>query len=319
MTEKELKIVFMGTPEFAVESLKQLVENGYNVVAAITVPDKPAGRGQKLRASAVKEYALEKSIPVLQPEKLKDPTFLAELTALTPDLQVVVAFRMLPKEVWNLPPYGTFNLHASLLPQYRGAAPINWAVINGEAKTGITTFLIDEKIDNGNILLQQEVEINFEDNAGIVHDKLMFQGSKLVCTTVDALATKSIQPIIQTGLYENEEELQPAPKIFKQDCRIQWSKPVESIYNQIRGLSPYPAAWTHFTFGDDLKVLKIFSAEILHKPAETPGTIESDGKTYLHICAKDGWLKINNLQLEGKKRMPIEDFLRGNKIQGELL
>lgn len=309
----------MGTPEFAVESLKLLVEQRYNVVAVITVPDKPAGRGQKLRASAVKQYATEHNIPVLQPEKLRDPEFQKSLENLKPNLQVVVAFRMLPKAVWQLPQYGTFNLHASLLPQYRGAAPINWAVINGETKTGITTFYIDEKIDNGNILLQEEVKIDFKDNAGTVHDKLMIQGSKLVCTTVDALAEMKLKPIIQNILYKEEEDLKLAPKIFKHDCRIQWSKSAESIYNHIRGLCPYPAAWTHFSHGDDLKVLKIFSANILDKPTDVPGTINSDGKSYLHICARDAWLNIKVLQLEGKKRMPIEDFLRGNKIQGELL
>ncbi len=319
MTGKELRIVFMGTPEFAVESLRQLVENQYQVVGVVTVPDKPAGRGQKLRASAVKVYAEEQAIPVLQPEKLRDLAFQEALKALKPDVQVVVAFRMLPKEIWSLPALGTFNLHASLLPQYRGAAPINWAVINGETKTGITTFFIDEKIDNGNILLQEEVAISAQDTAGSVHDKLMMRGSQLVCTTVDAIAENKVTPLLQKGLYQSEEDLKPAPKIFKHDCRIQWSKPVETIYNQIRGLSPYPAAWTHFSHGDDLKVLKIFGAEILQKPLDNPGTIESDGKSYLHICARDGWLNILVLQLEGKKRMPIEDFLRGNKIQGELL
>lgn len=319
MTGKELRIVYMGTPEFAVESLKALVEKGYNVVGVITVPDKRAGRGQKVKSSAVKLYADEQAIPVLQPQKLKDAEFLSQLTALKPDLQIVVAFRMLPKEVWGMPAYGTFNLHASLLPQYRGAAPINWAVINGEDKSGITTFLIDEKIDNGNILLQEEIEITSTDSAGEVHDKLMISGRELVCETVDAIALKTIAPKKQTGLYSDENALKPAPKIFKQDCRIQWSKPSETVYNLIRGLSPYPAAWTHFSVGDALKVLKIYKAEILYKEPLSPGTIESDGKTYLHISAKEAWIKVLVLQLEGKKRMKIEDFLRGNKIQGQLL
>lgn len=319
MSGNELRIVYMGTPEFAVETLKVLVENDYNVVGVVTVPDKRAGRGQKVKCSAVKVYAEEKSIPILQPEKLKSLEFQDQLKALKPDIQIVVAFRMLPKEVWALPVLGTFNLHASLLPQYRGAAPINWAVINGEQKTGITTFLIDEKIDNGNILLQEEIEIDPSDNAGEIHDKLMIAGSKLVRLTVDGLTNNTISPKNQKGLYDSEKLLKAAPKIFKQDCRIQWSKPALSIHNLIRGLSPYPVAWTHFSFADELKVLKIYAAEIIDKTPENPGTIASDGKTYIHISAKDAWINILELQLEGKKRMKIEDFLRGNKFQGQLL
>lgn len=319
MSGNELRIVYMGTPEFAVETLKVLVENDYNVVGVVTVPDKRAGRGQKVKCSAVKVYAEEKSIPILQPEKLKSPEFQDQLKALKPDIQIVVAFRMLPKEVWALPVLGTFNLHASLLPQYRGAAPINWAVINGEQKTGITTFLIDEKIDNGNILLQEEIEIDPSDNAGEIHDKLMIAGSKLVRLTVDGLTNNTISPKNQKGLYDSEKLLKAAPKIFKQDCRIQWSKPALSIHNLIRGLSPYPVAWTHFSFADELKVLKIYAAEIIDKTPENPGTIASDGKTYIHISTKDAWINILELQLEGKKRMKIEDFLRGNKFQGQLL
>lgn len=319
MSGNELRIVYMGTPEFAVETLKVLVENDYNVVGVVTVPDKRAGRGQKVKCSAVKVYAEEKSIPILQPEKLKSLEFQDQLKALKPDIQIVVAFRMLPKEVWALPVLGTFNLHASLLPQYRGAAPINWAVINGEQKTGITTFLIDEKIDNGNILLQEEIAIDPSDNAGEIHDKLMIAGSKLVRLTVDGLTNNTISPKNQKGLYDSEKLLKAAPKIFKQDCRIQWSKPALSIHNLIRGLSPYPVAWTHFSFADELKVLKIYAAEIIDKTPENPGTIASDGKTYIHISAKDAWINILELQLEGKKRMKIEDFLRGNKFQGQLL
>ncbi len=319
MESKNIRIVYMGTPDFAVESLKHLVENHYNVVGVITVPDKPAGRGQKLRESAVKAYAISQDIPVLQPVKMKDPEFLEALKALNPDLQVVVAFRMLPKEVWQLPPLGTFNLHASLLPQYRGAAPINWAVINGEKETGVTTFLIDEEIDTGNILMQRKVEISNLDSAGTVHDKLMVTGADLVLKTVDALASNSIKPKNQNLFVDDNTPLKAAPKIFKNDCRLHWAHSSEEIYNKIRGLSPYPAAWTYISNGDDLTVLKIYDADIVKGKPDAPGVIHSDGKSFLHVSTKDGWIKIITLQLAGKKRMDIADFLRGRQLDGQLL
>lgn len=318
MKGKDLRIVYMGTPEFAVEGLKTLVEDGYKVVGVITVPDKPAGRGQKLSQSAVKTYAASQNIPVLQPEKLRNPEFLSELANLKPDLQIVVAFRMLPKDVWKLPQFGTFNLHASLLPQYRGAAPINWAVINGEKETGITTFLIDEQIDTGNILLQQKIAIDYYDNAGIVHDTLMTEGAKLIKQTVDGLAEGRIKAKPQNSA-TTEVPLKQAPKIFKDDCRIQWAQPSEQIYNKIRGLSPFPAAWTYISKLDDLTLLKIYEAEVVRSKPDVPGAIHTDGKTFLHVSTKDGWLKILSLQIAGKKRMSILEFLRGNNIEGQLL
>ncbi|WP_160068378.1 methionyl-tRNA formyltransferase [Sphingobacterium bovisgrunnientis] len=305
-----MRIVFMGTPDFAVASLKALLDAGENVVAVITAPDKPAGRGQKLNKSAVKVFAEANNMPVLQPEKLRDPQFIEDLRSYNADLQVVVAFRMLPEIVWNMPPLGTINVHASLLPQYRGAAPINHAVINGEKETGVTTFLLQHQIDTGNILLATKVEIADTDNAGIVHDKLMHAGAETLIKTVNGLRNKTITPIPQEDL--NQEDLKHAPKIFKEDCLIDWENSTEKIYNQIRGLSPYPAA---FTFLND-KVLKIFETkkEIVEHNNQ-PGTFQSDGKTFLKFATKDGYLHLSTIQIEGKKRMEINEFLKGYRFE----
>jgi len=309
ITKTAPRIAFMGTPDFAVASLKALVENGYNIVAVITAPDKPAGRGMQLKASAVKEYALSQQLPLLQPDKLKNPDFLESLKALQIDLQIVVAFRMLPEIVWNMPPMGTVNVHASLLPQYRGAAPINWAIINGETETGVTTFRLKHEIDTGNILLQEKVAILPEDNIGTLYGKLMEKGAALLLKTVDGLINNTISEMPQP---ESSVELKHAPKIFKEDCQIYWKKKdVESIHNLIRGLSPFPAA---FTFLAD-KQLKIFGSrfEKAITNAEA-GTYDSDGKTYLRFAGTDGWLYALDLQYEGKKRMKVEDFLRGFRL-----
>lgn len=313
MTGKELRIVFMGTPDFAVASLQALVENGYNVAGVITAPDKPAGRGKKLTESAVKKYALQNDLKVLQPEKLKNPDFLEELKALRPDLQVVVAFRMLPEIVWNMPPLGTFNLHGSLLPQYRGAAPLNWAIINGEGKTGVTTFLLDQKIDTGKILFKKEINIDRNDTVGDIHDRLMNVGARLVLQTVDALAKGKVKPIAQSELI-SEEEIKPAPKIFKEDCKIDWKKDVETVRNLIRGLSPHPAAWANLVHKGNGRTIpcKIFFAQtVISEETVSPGTIDSDDENYLNVACGDGWLEITDLQLSGKKRMKTSDFLRG--------
>lgn len=305
-----MRIIFMGTPDFAVASLKALIDAGEEVVAVVTGPDKPAGRGQKIHESAVKQFAVSQNIPVLQPQKLKDPTFLEELKSYRADLQVVVAFRMLPELVWNMPEKGTINVHASLLPNYRGAAPINHAIINGEKSSGVTTFLLQHEIDTGNILYSTEVPISDTDNAGDLHDKLMVAGAELLIKTVNAIKTGNINPIPQDDLGENSE-LKHAPKIFKEDCLIDWNKSTEEVYNLIRGLSPYPAAFTHL----DGKVLKIYSAEkeiTGHKGL--PGSYLSDGKTSLKFATGDGYLKLTEVQIEGKKRMLVSDFLRGFRL-----
>lgn len=309
-----MRIVFMGTPEFAVESLKVLVENNYNVVGVITMPDKPAGRGHKLQISAVKQYALDKNLKILQPEKLKDEAFLAELRALQADVQVVVAFRMLPEVVWNMPRYGTFNLHASLLPQYRGAAPINWAIINGEKETGATTFFLTNEIDTGKIILQEKLPISENDDAGTIHDKLMVIGAGMVQKTVDLLIEGKTDAVDQTQFIQNETVLKPAPKIFKETCEINSNKSVEEIYNFVRGLSPYPAAWLEVQFpGQKEKtVLKIFETEkeIIGHSNET-GTLITDGKKIAKIALKNGYLHLKSVQAPGKKRMEIGELLRG--------
>lgn len=313
MEKKDLRIVYMGTPEFAVESLKRLVEGGYNVVAVVTMPDKPMGRhGSVLQPSPVKQYALSQGLKVLQPEKLKDEAFVEELRSLKADLQIVVAFRMLPEVVWNMPPMGTFNLHASLLPQYRGAAPINWAVINGDTETGITTFFLKHEIDTGEIIDQVRVPIADTDNVEIVYDKLMMLGGNLVVKTVDAILEGGVKTTPQEELAD-VEELRPAPKIFKETCRIDWNLGVKKIYDFVRGLSPYPAAWTELKQGDSAPVmLKVFETEKLFcKHDSKPGTIKTDGKTYLHVASTDGYVNVLSLQLAGKKRMPVVDFLRG--------
>ena len=302
-----MKIVFMGTPEFAVSSLDILVQNGYEIVGVITVPDKPAGRGHKLQQSAVKKYALEHNLPVLQPEKLKDPVFIEQLQALNADLQVVVAFRMLPAVVFQMPRYGTFNLHASLLPQYRGAAPINWAVINGDTESGVTTFFIEQQIDTGNIIFQEKTPIAPNQTAGELHDVLMDIGAKWVLKTVQAIEAGNCTTQPQPNL----PELRPAPKIFTETCRINWQQPTAQVYNFVRGLSPYPAAFT--TLHD--KILKIYQAKpIIEMYNQTAGTFVTDQKTYLHIATADGWIEVLELQMEGKKRLGVQEFLRGNKV-----
>lgn len=313
MNKNDLRIVYMGTPDFAVESLKRLVENGYHVVGVITMPDKPAGRGHKIQFSPVKQYALSQGLPLLQPEKLKDEQFLADLRAWNADLQIVVAFRMLPEVVWNMPRLGTFNLHASLLPQYRGAAPINWAIINGDTTTGATTFFLSHAIDTGRIIMQRSLPIAPNDNAGTIHDKLMVMGAEMVTDTVDAILDDNVSCIEQESLM-TDVALRPAPKIFKEDCRIDWSRSAREIHNFVRGLSPYPTAWCEWK--DDTGTyspIKIFETEIKetsndNRPA---GTITTDGKSYLEIrCGQDA-LRIVSLQLPGKKKLPVAELLRG--------
>lgn len=309
---KELRIVFMGTPEFAVASLKRLVEDGYNVVAVVTTPDKPAGRGQKLHESDVKVAARELGLPILQPEKLKSEEFVEAMRELKPDLGIVIAFRMLPEVIWSMPKYGTFNLHASLLPQYRGAAPINWAIINGEKETGITTFLLNHEIDKGAIIGQQRMPILPEDNIGSMYDKLMAAGCGLVVDTVNRIASGDYTPIEQDNI--DESTLKPAPKIFKEDCRIDWSWGGEKIVNFVRGLSPYPAAWTPmYLNGEEKSSAKIF--DVKYEPRTTEAThvgdIISDGKERILIACADGVIHINSMQIAGKKRMNNKDLLLG--------
>jgi methionyl-tRNA formyltransferase len=307
MKYKDLRIIFMGTPEFAVASLSKLVDEGCHIVGVITAPDKPAGRGMELQQSAAKKYALEKGLTVLQPEKLKDPQFLETLKSLNADLQIVVAFRMLPEVVWNMPPMGTLNLHGSLLPQYRGAAPINWAIINGEKITGVTTFKLKHEIDTGDVLLSEEIKIEEEENAGTLHDKMKEIGAEVLFKTVLGLAENNIQEKPQSNL-----NIKHAPKIFTETCKIDWSKTAEEIHNLIRGLSPYPAA---FTFLDEKK-LKVFSAKKeITTPQVNPGLFDTDGKTFLRFACPDGYLHLLELQLEGKKKMKIEDFLRGYRFE----
>lgn len=316
MKKEDLRIVYMGTPDFAVESLRALVEGGYNVVGVVTMPDKPMGRhGSVLQASAVKEYALSVGLPVLQPEKLKDEAFIASLTALAADLQIVVAFRMLPEVVWNMPRLGTFNLHASLLPQYRGAAPINWAVMNGDTETGVTTFFLTHEIDTGKIIRQKRLPIADTDNVGTIHDALMALGAGLVVETVDLLLAGKTDAVPQDQFFKDPSELRSAPKIFKDTCRIDWNRPLKAVYDFVRGLSPYPAAWTELLAPDGSRlVLKIYQAEKRPEShSEAAGTILSDKRTYMDIALPDGYLRLLSVQLAGKKRMNITDFLNGNK------
>lgn len=314
MKKEDLRIVYMGTPDFAVESLRCLVEGGYNVVAVITMPDKPVGRhGSVLQPSPVKQYAVEHGLKVLQPEKLKDEAFVAELRELKADLQIVVAFRMLPEVVWNMPPMGTFNLHASLLPQYRGAAPINWAVVNGDKETGITTFFLKHEIDTGEVIQQVRIPILEEDNVGDVHDKLMMLGGKLVVETVDNIIAGTVKSIPQEDMV-TDEPLRPAPKIFKETCRINWNQPIATLYNFVRGFAPYPAAWTELHQGNTVLTLKLYEVAKQLANCNVPaGTVVTDGKSELKIAATDGYLVVKNLQLAGKKRMNIKDFLCGFK------
>lgn len=316
MDKKDLRIVYMGTPDFAVESLKCLVEGGYNIVGVITMPDKPAGRGHKLQFSPVKQYAVEHGLRLLQPEKLKAPEFIEELRSLKADLQIVVAFRMLPEIVWNMPRLGTFNLHASLLPQYRGAAPINWAVINGETKTGITTFFLKHEIDTGEVIQQVEVPIADTDDVGTVHDKLMALGGKLVVETVDAILAGTIKSVPQENMPVNGE-LKPAPKIFKETCHIDWSQPVKKVYDLIRGLSPYPAAWTELhAEGHEPTTVKIFETKKVFEEHDIEyGKIITDNKTYLKVAVNGGFINVKSLQIAGKKRLATEELLRGYKIE----
>ncbi|CAN5300641.1 methionyl-tRNA formyltransferase [soil metagenome] len=304
----DLRIIFMGTPDFAVPSLEILIKNKFKVVAVITGPDKPKGRGQKLAASPVKEIALKHKVPVLQPTNLKSPEFLDELRSYQANLQVVVAFRMLPEVVWNMPEFGTFNLHASLLPQYRGAAPINWAIINGETETGVTTFFLKHEIDTGDIILQEKEPISEEDTAGDLYQRLMKKGADLVLKTVQAIEDESYTEIAQ-DLYE---EVKHAPKIFKETCQINWNESSFYLYNFIRGLSPYPAAWTIL----NSRTFKIYKASKTHQTKLNlkPGQIMTDNQNFLHVKTSDHLLAIEELQMEGKNRMSIKDFLKGNKF-----
>lgn len=316
-SKNSLRIVYMGTPDFAVESLRRLVEGGYNVVGVVTMPDKPMGRHQTtLSASPVKQYAEAKGLRVLQPVRLKDETFLDELRSLRADLQIVVAFRMLPEAVWAMPRLGTFNLHASLLPQYRGAAPINWAVINGEKETGVTTFFLKHAIDTGNIIRQARIPIGEDDDAGTVHDRLMTLGGALVVETVDALLAGDVTTTPQP----DDTCTKPAPKIFRDTCRIDWNATLRQVHDFVRGLSPYPAAWTEMQTGDRLQTFKIFRTayEFVAQPAEKPGTVLTDGRTTLKVALTDGYLHILSLQQAGKRRMDTADFLRGLRA-GEML
>ena len=304
---RDLRIVFMGTPDFAVETLKVLLENNYNVVGVITAPDRPAGRGRKVQQSAVKQYALSKNLSVLQPTNLKDETFIEELSSLNANLQIVVAFRMLPEIVWRMPEYGTFNLHASLLPNYRGAAPINWAVINGETKTGVTTFFIDEKIDTGAIIMQEETAINDSDTAGTLHDKLMAQGGQLVLKTVRAIREGEVITTIQPEI----DDIKTAYKIHKHTCKIDWSLSIENIHNKIRGLSPYPAAWSELVNDNKELAVKIYKTAI-HKEDHNlqTGTIVTKEKR-VFVSVQEGYIELLEIQLPGKKKMEVKSLLNG--------
>jgi len=327
MNKQDLRIVYMGTPDFAVPTLDALVQGGYNVVGVITMPDKPAGRGHKVQFSPVKEYAIGHNLPLLQPEKLKDEAFLAALREWRADLQIVVAFRMLPEVVWNMPRCGTFNLHAALLPQYRGAAPINWAVMNGDTKTGATTFFLDHDIDTGRIILKEEIDIAADENVGSVHDRLMELGKGLVCRTVDLVIAADgdisrIPTIDQQTLMSDLvkatgiAELRPAPKIFKETCQIDWTASATKIYNQVRGLSPYPAAWTTLTLpsGEVLSPVKIYKVEKRGGGTLPIGQMATDGRSYIEIGCADGIISLLELQLPGKKRMDVKALLNGMKL-----
>ena len=315
--KKELRIVFMGTPDFAVPSLAKLVENGYNVVGVVTMPDKAIGRHHDvLQSSPVKQYAVSRNIPVLQPEKLKDETFLESLRELKADLQIVVAFRMLPQVVWGMPRLGTFNLHAALLPQYRGAAPINWAIINGDKETGITTFFLDEDIDTGRIILQERMPIGDDDCLEDIHDRMMIQGADLVQKTVDLIADGKAEATDQQQ-FMTDEPLRPAPKIFKETCEIKWTSAAQ-VHNFVRGLSPYPAAWTNLHTAEGKEVtMKIFrTQEQTASPGLKEPALETDGKSYLRVAMPDGYLYLTEVQIAGKKRMRTADFLRGAHTEG---
>lgn len=311
----KLKIVFMGTPEFAVASLDILVQNGYDIVGVITAPDKPAGRGQKIQMSAVKEYALKQNLKILQPTNLKDENFLSDLRSLHADLQIVVAFRMLPELVWNMPPLGTFNLHGSLLPKYRGAAPINWAVMNGDTETGVTTFKLSHEIDTGNILFRDKISIADEMTAGELHDEMMMVGAQLMLKTVKAIeASRNGEKL--SFIAQNDADATHAPKIFKDTCKINWNKPLKKIYDQVRGLSPYPTAFTEFTDATgSIQTLKIYKAgRVASSGKSQVGLLDTDNKTFMRVHCSDGILQIHELQLQGKKRMNVKEFLNGYKF-----
>lgn len=317
MTKDDLRIVFFGTPDFAVESIKRLVEGGYNIVGVVTMPDKIAGRGHKMIQSAVKQYAVEQGLRLMQPERLKDEAFVEELRSLNAQLHIVIAFRMLPEVVWAMPPLGTFNLHASLLPKYRGAAPINWAVMNGDTTTGVTTFFLKHEIDTGDVIQQKALEIGRTDNVEVIHDKLMLLGADMVLETVDAIIAGTVKPIPQDKMLTAGEEPTPAPKIFAETCRIDWCRTAEQLYNHIRGLSPYPAAWSELVDEQgNTHHVKIFATgEPTGKRGAKPGAITADGKRFIVDCG-DGALEILSLQLAGKRRMPAPDFMRGFNITG---
>lgn len=322
----KLRIVYLGTPDFAVEPLRRLLEKqracdscGYEIVGVVTMPDKVINkRGAQLLMSPVKQFAVAEKLPVLQPESLKDEAFQEELRGWRADLQIVVAFRMLPQAVWGMPRLGTFNLHASLLPQYRGAAPINWAIINGDKETGVTTFFLKHEIDTGDVIFRDVVTIDEEDNAGILHDKLMLQGGDTVLRTVEAIVKGEAASVAQSQMYACEEELRPAPKIFRDTCRIDWSRSVQQIYDFIRGLSPYPAAWCELSDATGSRLsLKVYSAGkeyVAHNI--TPGTLFSDGKSFMKVAVDGGYVVFNEVQLAGKKRMPVVDLLRGFSVEG---
>ena len=317
MEKKDLRIIYLGTPEFAVEALRRLVEEDYNVVAVVTMPDKPVGRHQnRLQASPVKEYAMQQGLPVLQPEHLKDEAFLSELRSYRADLQIVVAFRMLPEVVWDMPRFGTFNIHASLLPQYRGAAPINWAIINGDKESGLTTFFLQHDIDTGDIIDQIRVPIDDDCTCGDLHDKLMTLSGDLALKTVDSVIKGTVQSTPQSEFY-NGETLRSAPKIFKETCRIDWTKSLDEIYNFVRGLSPYPGAWTMLDTNEAQQEVKVFRAQKIEGNHDyEPGTVLCDGRKTLDVAVKEGLLRITELQLAGKKRMPVSAFLNGFKLRG---
>lgn len=319
MTKEDLRIIFMGTPEFAVASLQALVQGGYHVVAVVTQPDKPVGRHQQtLQASEVKKYALSQNLPVLQPAKLKDPEFLAQLADYKADLQVVVAFRMLPEVVWSMPRFGTFNVHAALLPQYRGAAPINWAIINGETKTGVTTFFLDHNIDTGRIIMQKQLPIPEDADVEYVYDKLMVLGAETCLDTIDQLLANDgkIAATPQEQFVQSEHNLRPAPKIFKETCEINWNQSARDIYNFVRGLSPYPAAWTTWNISKDdptskQVMIKIYKTQLTGEATtEKPGSINTDQRR-IYVATTTEWLEITELQMAGKKRMNAKDFLNG--------
>jgi len=319
MAESKLKIIFLGTPEFAVPSLEILLDNNYEIAGVVTVPDQPSGRGLQLTPSAVKKAALKHNLKIFQPEKLKDENFLNELKNAGADLFIVVAFRMMPEKLWQMPRLGTFNLHASLLPQYRGAAPINRAIMNGETETGVTTFFLKHEVDTGNILFRDGVIIEENETAGELHDKLKTIGAALVLKTVKAIESKSFKKIPQSELIKEKEQLRTAPKIFKEDCKINWNQKIEYIHNHIRGLSPYPSAFTAIVSPDGQTYpVKIFKSEKEFSSSITlPGKIETDGKTFLNIAGTNGFIKILEIQLQGKKKLLTEEFLRGFKISND--